>query len=286
MRDNRPSRELDVDQPFRAEQLDEPDAAAQTRPAGAPVGGVAEVLRTDADDDVGAGVARERGGAVRRDQKPLPAELAVNGVAVAFDAAAQQIHHRRPKERGDEQVPRLVVELLWRPLLLEETCAQHGDARAHGHRFELVVCHVHRRHAELALKPDDLGPQLGPLREAILQGAAKRVRPMFMTALTAIFGLLPAALSTRIGAQTQRPLAIVVVGGVIMTLLLNRYLMPVLYSFYGHRDPPESARGLRLSIASSPSSLAVRSTRLRISAFGMRRARSGNARLSYTLMCG
>jgi cobalt-zinc-cadmium resistance protein CzcA len=74
-----------------------------------------------------------------------------------------------------------------------------------------------------------------PLRAAILQGAEKRVRPMMMTALTAIFGLLPAAFSTRIGAQTQRPLAIVVVGGMIMTLLLNRYLMPVLYSFYGHR---------------------------------------------------
>jgi cobalt-zinc-cadmium resistance protein CzcA len=83
-----------------------------------------------------------------------------------------------------------------------------------------------------------------PLREAILQGAGKRVRPMMMTALTAIFGLLPAALSTRIGAQTQRPLAIVVVGGMILTLLLNRYLMPVLYSFYGHREPPASAGGL------------------------------------------
>ncbi|HLJ95502.1 MAG TPA: efflux RND transporter permease subunit, partial [Gemmataceae bacterium] len=86
--------------------------------------------------------------------------------------------------------------------------------------------------------------QGAPLREAIIEGAAKRVRPMFMTALTAIFGLLPAALSTRIGAQTQRPLAIVVVGGMIMTLLLNRYLMPVLYSFYGHREPPEGARGV------------------------------------------
>jgi cobalt-zinc-cadmium resistance protein CzcA len=77
-----------------------------------------------------------------------------------------------------------------------------------------------------------------PLREAILQGAEKRVRPVMMTALTAIFGLLPAALSTRIGAQTQRPLAIVVVGGMVTTLFLTRYLMPVLYSFYGHREPP------------------------------------------------
>jgi cobalt-zinc-cadmium resistance protein CzcA len=53
--------------------------------------------------------------------------------------------------------------------------------------------------------------------------------------------LLPAAVSTAIGAQTQRPLAIVVVGGMIMTLLLNRYLMPVLYSFYGHREPSAQA---------------------------------------------
>jgi cobalt-zinc-cadmium resistance protein CzcA len=79
------------------------------------------------------------------------------------------------------------------------------------------------------------------LREAIIQGAEKRVRPMMMTALTAIFGLLPAALSTEIGSQTQRPLAIVVVGGMIMTLLLNRYLMPVLYSFYGSREPSAEA---------------------------------------------
>jgi len=82
------------------------------------------------------------------------------------------------------------------------------------------------------------------LREAILEGAGRRVRPMMMTALTAIFGLLPAALSTRIGSQTQKPLAIVVVGGMVMTLLLNRYLMPVLYSFYGHREPAAGGSGL------------------------------------------
>jgi heavy metal efflux system protein len=74
-----------------------------------------------------------------------------------------------------------------------------------------------------------------PVGESIMTGAEKRVRPIMMTALTAIFGLLPAALSTEIGAQTQRPLAIVVVGGMVTTLFLTRYLMPVLYSFYGHR---------------------------------------------------
>ncbi|OWK37613.1 efflux RND transporter permease subunit [Fimbriiglobus ruber] len=91
-----------------------------------------------------------------------------------------------------------------------------------------------------------------PVREAILHGAEKRVRPVVMTAMTAILGLLPAALALRpdrdltghfrliepIGVQTQRPLAIVVVGGMITTLFLTRYLMPVLYSFYGHREPP------------------------------------------------
>jgi cobalt-zinc-cadmium resistance protein CzcA len=82
------------------------------------------------------------------------------------------------------------------------------------------------------------------VHDAILEGAAKRVRPMMMTDLTALLGLLPAALSTRIGSQTQRPLAIVVVGGMITTLLLTRYLMPVLYSFYGHREPPADAASI------------------------------------------
>jgi cobalt-zinc-cadmium resistance protein CzcA len=83
-----------------------------------------------------------------------------------------------------------------------------------------------------------------PLHDAIMQGAAKRVRAVMITALTAILGLLPAALSTRIGAQTQQPLAIVVVGGMLTTLFLTRYLMPVLYSFYGQRQPPTGAGSL------------------------------------------
>ena len=83
-----------------------------------------------------------------------------------------------------------------------------------------------------------------PLERAIIEGAAKRVRPVMMTAMTALFGLLPAALSTQIGSETQRPLAIVVVGGMITTILLTRYLMPVLYSFYGHREPPAGAGSL------------------------------------------
>ena len=83
-----------------------------------------------------------------------------------------------------------------------------------------------------------------PLDRAVIEGAAMRVRPVMMTALTALFGLLPAALSTQIGSETQRPLAIVVVGGMITTILLTRYLMPVLYSFYGHREPPAGSGSL------------------------------------------
>jgi cobalt-zinc-cadmium resistance protein CzcA len=79
-----------------------------------------------------------------------------------------------------------------------------------------------------------------PLHEAIIRGMERRIRPLTMTALTAIFGLLPAALSTRIGSQTQRPLAIAVIGGMTMTLLLTN-IIPVLYSYYGHRDPPEGS---------------------------------------------
>ena len=76
------------------------------------------------------------------------------------------------------------------------------------------------------------------LHDSIIQGSLKRVRPVMITAMTAILGLLPAAVSTKMGAQTAQPLAIVVVGGMTVTLFLDRYLMPVLYSFYGHREPP------------------------------------------------
>ena len=83
-----------------------------------------------------------------------------------------------------------------------------------------------------------------PLQQAIIEGVSKRVRPVMMTDLTALCGLLPAALSTQIGSQTQRPLAIVVVGGMTTMILLTRYLTPVLYSFYGHREPPAAAANL------------------------------------------
>ena len=80
------------------------------------------------------------------------------------------------------------------------------------------------------------------LNEALLQGTRQLVRPIVMTALAAMLGLLPAALSTEMGSESQKPLAIVVVGGMVSTLVcLN--LVPILYSFYGRRTPPAGAGG-------------------------------------------
>jgi cobalt-zinc-cadmium resistance protein CzcA len=82
------------------------------------------------------------------------------------------------------------------------------------------------------------------LKRAVFHGSRLRLRPIMMTALTAVFGLLPAAFSTRIGAQSQRPLAIVVIGGMLMALLLNRYLTPVLYSVLRRHPPTSDSAGL------------------------------------------
>ena len=67
-----------------------------------------------------------------------------------------------------------------------------------------------------------------PFLESIVMGSDRRLRASMMTDLVDALGLLPMALSTRIGAQTQRPLAIVVIGGALSIMLLTRVLQPVL----------------------------------------------------------
>lgn len=69
-----------------------------------------------------------------------------------------------------------------------------------------------------------------PLHEAILQGVISRVRPVVMTALMAAIGLLPAAISTGIGSETQKPLAIVVIGGLITSTILTLLILPIIYT--------------------------------------------------------
>ena len=73
-----------------------------------------------------------------------------------------------------------------------------------------------------------------PFTESIILGSDRRFRAIMMTALVDGLSLLPAALSTQIGAQTQRPLAIVVIGGAVAIALITRVLQPILI-YLGHR---------------------------------------------------
>jgi cobalt-zinc-cadmium resistance protein CzcA len=68
------------------------------------------------------------------------------------------------------------------------------------------------------------------LTEAIREGAILRLRPIMMTALVAALGLLPAALATGVGTDTQRPFALVIVSGLFTRLLISIFLMPALYA--------------------------------------------------------
>jgi cobalt-zinc-cadmium resistance protein CzcA len=68
-----------------------------------------------------------------------------------------------------------------------------------------------------------------PMMEAIREGAILRLRPIMMTALVAALGLLPAAMATGVGTDTQRPFAMVIVCGLITRLLISVFLMPALY---------------------------------------------------------
>lgn len=67
------------------------------------------------------------------------------------------------------------------------------------------------------------------LEPAMLDGAAERLRPVLMASLLALVGLLPMALSTGVGSETQRPFALVVVGGMLTTLFIALYVLPVIY---------------------------------------------------------
>jgi len=72
-----------------------------------------------------------------------------------------------------------------------------------------------------------------PLDEVVLEGAKRRLRPVLMTATTAAFGLAPLLFATGPGSEIQRPLAIVVVGGLVSSTLLTLVLLPILYRRFG-----------------------------------------------------
>jgi len=70
------------------------------------------------------------------------------------------------------------------------------------------------------------------LRTAILEGALTRLRPVLMTALVASLGFVPMAIATGTGSEVQRPLATVVIGGILSSTLLTLFVLPVLYSLF------------------------------------------------------
>src|SRR5262249_51526915 len=70
------------------------------------------------------------------------------------------------------------------------------------------------------------------MRAAVELGAQRRLRAVLMTALLAALGLLPAALSTAIGSETKRPLAVVVIGGLVSATALTLLVVPVLYTLF------------------------------------------------------
>ena len=81
-----------------------------------------------------------------------------------------------------------------------------------------------------------------PIDEAVEEGCLTRLRPVLMTALVASLGFVPMALATGAGAEVQRPLATVVIGGIISSTLLTLLVLPALYRMF-HRtgDVEESA---------------------------------------------
>ena len=80
------------------------------------------------------------------------------------------------------------------------------------------------------LQMDGLAPE-----EAVIRGSLVRLRTVLMTALLAAFGLLPMALSHAIGSETQRPLAIVVIGGLISATILTLFVLPTLHRYLASR---------------------------------------------------
>ena len=76
------------------------------------------------------------------------------------------------------------------------------------------------------------------VRERVLRATEERFRPVLLTAAVASLGFLPMALSGSAGAEVQKPLATVVIGGLITATLLTLVVLPVLYTFFMQDDEP------------------------------------------------
>ena len=79
---------------------------------------------------------------------------------------------------------------------------------------------------------------VGSLRDAVIEGSLTRLRPVLMTALVASLGFVPMAVASGAGAEVQRPLATVVIGGILTSTFLTLVLLPVLYAWFERETSP------------------------------------------------
>ena len=81
------------------------------------------------------------------------------------------------------------------------------------------------------------------VQQAVREGALTRLRPVLMTALVASLGFVPMAIATGTGAEVQRPLATVVIGGILSSTALTLLVLPVLYQLIHRRDDEQADEG-------------------------------------------
>jgi cobalt-zinc-cadmium resistance protein CzcA len=79
-----------------------------------------------------------------------------------------------------------------------------------------------------------------PLMDAVREGALTRLRPVLTTALVASLGFVPMAIATGAGAEVQRPLATVVIGGIISSTILTLLVLPALYVLFRREEPSDA----------------------------------------------
>jgi cobalt-zinc-cadmium resistance protein CzcA len=90
----------------------------------------------------------------------------------------------------------------------------------------LVIAEINRRRR--------VEPETG-IEDAVVGGALAQMRPVLMMILVALLGMVPAARATGVGSDVQRPLATVLVGGLLSTLLLTLVALPAMYALFGRR---------------------------------------------------
>jgi heavy metal efflux system protein len=98
---------------------------------------------------------------------------------------------------------------------------------------------------------NQLREQSRTIREAVIEGSLTRLRPVLMTALVASLGFVPMAIATGTGAEVQRPLATVVIGGILSSTFLTLIVLPVLYAWF-EREHDEKGKPIEGLVTGVP----------------------------------